>query len=98
MENVESVEEAERHFFRGLFKLALVAAVVGFIAKFVTSKKKEYSGLTVSEAKTKFEEKLGPRLGEEKASDIAEAVVEKLKEKGIVIDDPISDAVDEVID
>ncbi|HEY5889239.1 MAG TPA: hypothetical protein VIW94_00875 [Acidimicrobiia bacterium] len=98
MGKVDSVEESGGHFFRRLFKLALFAAVIAIIARFVMSKKEEYSGLTVSEARAKFEEKLGPRLGEDTASDIADTVVEKLREKGILIDDPIFDAVDKVVD
>lgn len=96
MESVESEEEAESHIFRRLFKLALFAAVIGFVARFVATKKKEYTGLTVSEAKAKVEEKLAPRLGEDTAADVADSVVEKLKERGIVVDDPLSEAVDDI--
>jgi hypothetical protein len=96
VKSVESVEETERHIFRSLFKLALVAVVVGFIARFVASKKQEYTGLTVSEAKAKVEEKLAPRLGDDTASDVADSVVAKLKERGMLVEDPISEAVDDL--
>lgn len=81
-------KEKSRSVFGSILRLAVLGAIAGFAAKFVAEKKRELSGLTVSEAKSRFEEKLGPRLGEDTASDIANAVVEKLRERGIVVADP----------
>lgn len=72
--------------------------IVGFVVSYLNGKKLEYSGLTESEARRKFEEKLAPKVGEEKAAEVADQVIPKLKERGVVIDDPIAEAVDEMVD
>lgn len=95
---MESAETKERHVFRSLFKLAIVAALVGFAVRMAAEKKKEFTGLTESEAREKLEEKLSPRLGDEAAADVAETVVDKLKGRGILAEDPIAEAVDEIVE
>ncbi|CAN5770934.1 hypothetical protein BH23ACT4_BH23ACT4_15550 [soil metagenome] len=71
--------------------------LVGFVASYLNGKKLEYAGLTESEARRKFEENLAPKVGDEKAAEIADKVIPKMKERGVVIDDPIADAVDEMV-
>jgi hypothetical protein len=68
------------------------------VVSYLNGKKLEYAGLTETEARRKFEEKLAPKVGEEKAAEIADQVIPKLKKRGVVIDDPIADAVDEIVD
>ncbi len=94
----ENTEAKERHFFRALFKLAIFVGLISLAVKFIAGKKEEYVGLTESEARQKFEEKLGARIGEDKAAEVADQVIPKLKEKGVIVDDPITDAVDDVVD
>lgn len=84
----------DRHPFRFLFKFALVVGFLALITKVVASKKEEYYGITESEARMKFESKLGPRIGEDKATEIADQVIPKLKEKGIIVADPVEDDAD----
>lgn len=72
--------------------------IIGFIVSYVNGKKLEWAGLTESEARRKFEEKLAPKVGEQKAAEVADQVIPKLKERGVVIDDPIAEAVDEMVD
>jgi hypothetical protein len=72
--------------------------IVGFVVSYLNGKKLEYAGLTESEARRKFEENLTPRVGEERAAEMADQVIPKLKERGVVVDDPIADAVDEMVD
>ena len=76
----------------------LFLGIVGFVASYVNGKKLEWAGLTESEARRKFEEKLAPKVGEDRAAEIADQVIPKMKERGVVIDDPIADAVDEMVD
>ncbi|MEX0796702.1 MAG: hypothetical protein WD274_08415 [Acidimicrobiia bacterium] len=83
---------------KSLFKLLAILGIVGFVASYLNGKKLEYAGLTESEARQKFEEKLAPRVGEARAAEIADQVIPKLKERGVVVDDPIADAVDEMAD
>lgn len=64
----------------------------------MNGKKLEYAGLTESEARKKFEQELAPKVGEDRAAEIADQVIPKMKERGVVIDDPIAEAVDEMVE
>ena len=77
----------ERHPFRFLFKLLLVVGALAAVSKVVASKSKDFQGLTESEARAKFESKLGPRIGSDKASEVADQVIPRLKEKGVIKSD-----------
>ena len=88
----------DRHPFRFLFKFALFVGFLALITKVVASKKDEYYGITESEARMKFESKLGPRIGEDKATEIADQVIPKLKEKGVIVADPVEDDADDADD
>jgi hypothetical protein len=83
-----------RHPFRFLFKFALFIGLAALISKFVASKKAEFMGLTESEARAKFEAKLGPRMGEDKAAEVADMVIPKLVEKGVIKSDAAEDTAD----
>ena len=88
----------ERHPLRTLVKFLLLIGAVAAISKVVAAKKEEYYGLTESEARAKFESKLGPRIGEEKASEVADQVIPRLKDTGVIRPDPMDQAVDTVKD
>ncbi len=88
----------ERHPFRFLFKFLLFVGALAAITKVVASKKKEYYGLTESEARAKFESKLGPRIGEEKAAEVADQVIPRLKDTGVIKPDPVEQAVEDAKD
>ena len=68
------------------------------MVSYVNGKKLEWVGLTESEARRKFDEKLAPKIGEERAAEVADQVIPKLKERGVILDDPIAEAVDEIVD
>lgn len=89
-------EKKERHVFRKVFRLAVLAGLVGFTAKMVAAKKAEYVGLTESQARVKITEKLSPKLGDIRAAEVAGQVVPRLRERGLVVEDPIVTAVDDV--
>lgn len=88
----------QRHPFRFLFKFLLLIGALAAITKVVASKKKEYYGLTESEARAKFESKLGPRIGEEKAAEIADQIIPRLKDTGVIKPDPVEQAVEDAKD
>jgi hypothetical protein len=96
----------ERHLFRSLIKLAVFVGLIYAAGRFITQKKDEYAGLTESQARTKFVDKVGPKLGEDTAKEIADQVIPKLKEKGLIKDDPedaagsdpVAEAVDSVVE
>ncbi len=76
--------EAESHPFRALVKFLVIAGIVAAVARVLASKRAEYAGLTEAEAKARFEERMGPWLGDEKAAEVADQVIPKLKESGIL--------------
>ncbi len=79
--------ESDRSFFGTLFKLALFIGIVMVIAKAIAAKKQEYYGISESEARYKVESKLSPRVGDDRAAEIADQVVAKLKQAGVVTAD-----------
>jgi hypothetical protein len=94
MEVAMTEAESDRHIFRSLFKLALLVGIIMAIAKMVAAKKDEYYGISESEARYKVESKLSPRVGDDRAAEIADQVVARLKVAGVVT----ADAVDNVVD
>lgn len=98
----------ERHPFRFLFKFLLFVGALAAISKVAASKSKDFFGLTESEARAKFESKLGPRIGEEKAAEVADQVIPRLMEKGVIkpdaekavedVKDAADDATEVIID
>jgi len=93
-----SNQEQERHPFRFLLKFLLFAGLLTAIARVMASKKAEFAGLTDSEARAKFEEKLGPWIGEEKAAEVADQVVPKLKDAGLLEPKAAANGMDKVKD
>ncbi len=92
---VQMSEEKKRRPFRVIFKLLVFLGLAAAVAKVLGAKKDELFGLTESEAREKFEQKLASRIGEDVASEIANQVIPKLKEKGVIKDDPAPSASDE---
>jgi hypothetical protein len=80
----ESMDTTERHPFRFLIRLAIFAGLVYAAGRLVAQKKDEYMGLTESEARSKFVQRAGPRIGDDTAEEIADQVIPKLKERGFV--------------
>jgi hypothetical protein len=77
-------------------KFLIVAGLLAAIARVLASKRAEFVGLSDSEAKAKFEEKLGPWIGDDKASELAEQVVPKMKEAGLLDANATEKAMDNV--
>ena len=91
-------EGQERHPFRFLLKFLLFAGLLAAIARVMASKKAEFAGLSDSEARAKFEQKLGPWIGDEKAAEVADQVVPKLKEAGLLEPKAAENGMDKVKD
>ena len=98
MEVAMSETESDRHIFRSLFKLALLVGIIMAIAKMVAAKKDEYYGISESEARYKVESKLSPRVGDDRAAEIADQVVARLKIAGVVTADAAKEAADDAGD
>lgn len=90
----QEIEGKERHPFRFLFKLAFYGGLIYLVSRFVAEKKDEYAGMTESQARDKFMEKMGPRIGDDNASEIANQVIPKLKERGLLEQDAAETAGD----
>ncbi|MGF1617631.1 MAG: hypothetical protein ACFCU2_07455 [Acidimicrobiia bacterium] len=95
---IEPATQRREPAIKSLFKLLLILGIAGFVVSYLNGKKLEYAGLTETEARRKLEEKLAPKVGKERAAEIAGQVIPRLKERGVVIDDPIAEAVDEMVD
>ena len=92
------VEVSKRRPIRALLRLAILGAVIYGISRMMLEKKAEYANLTESEARRKLIEKMSPRVGSETAAEIAEQVIPKLKQRGIVKPDPMAEAGDDIAD
>jgi gas vesicle protein len=75
---------AESHAFRTLVKVLLVVGIISAIVKFLSDRRKDFYGLTEAEARAKFESKLGPIIGEDRAAEVADQVIPRLKESGVL--------------
>lgn len=95
---MKSLAQRREPAIKSLLKLLTILGIVGFVVSYLNGKKLEYAGLTESEARRKVEEKLAPRVGGDRAAEIADQVIPRLKERGVVVEDPIADAVDEMAD
>lgn len=91
-------EKKDRHPLRFLFRVLVLGAFVYFAGRLVMMKKDEYYGLTESEARSKITDKLGKRVGPEKASEVADQVIPLLKDRGVVKSDPVSEAASNLAD
>ena len=94
--NIEEVETDERHPIRFLIKVAVLGGLIYAATRFVSGKKSEYADLTETQARAKLIEKLTPKLGDETANEIADQVVPKLKERGLVKPDPMAEAAEDL--
>lgn len=93
---IEEFETEERHPIRFLLKVAMFGGLIYMAVRFIAEKKDEYANLTESQARAKLIDKLSPNLGDETANEIADQVVPKLKERGLVKPDPMAEAADDL--
>ena len=93
---IESVDE--RHAIRTLVKFAVIVGIVFVAGRFLAQKKGEYANLTESQAREKLVDTIAPRVGDETAEDIANQVIPKLKDRGLIKPDPMEKAADAVVD
>ena len=71
-----------------LIGLALIAGAVAAAAKLMATKKAEWQDLSESEARQKVEERLPSRVPEEKRAAVADKVVTKMRERGVLREEP----------
>ncbi len=94
-EELQELEEVDRHPFRFMLKLAMFVGLLYAVGRFLAQKKDEYAGLTESEARDKFMDKMAPRVGDDQAAEIADQVIPKLKDRGFIQPDPKDDTTEQ---
>lgn len=87
IEEIEAIEAEERHMFRFLIRFVVLVGVLYVAGRFLAQKKNEYADLTESEARDKLMETMGPRVGDDTANEIADQVIPKLKDRGLIKSD-----------
>ena len=76
-----------------LIKLALLVGGAYAVSKVVTAKKAEWTGLGESEVRAKLNARLPDQMPAEKRSEIADKIVGKMREKGVLGEDaPVDEA------
>lgn len=76
-----------------LIKLAFLVGGAYAVSKVVTAKKAEWTGLGESEVRAKLDARLPEQMPAEKRSEIADKIVGKMREKGVLGEDAPTDEV-----
>jgi hypothetical protein len=76
-----------------LIKLALVVGGIAVASKVITAKKADWEGLAESDVRAKLDARLPDKVPAEKRAEIADKVVGKMREKGVLAEDaPVAEA------
>lgn len=75
-----------------LIKLGLLVGGIAFVAKMVSAKKSEWQGLSEPEVRAKIDSRMPDKVPAEKRDAVADKVVSKMREKGVLRDDGVSEA------
>ncbi len=83
-----------------LLLIAGVVALVALIAKKRSPNRAEWHGLTETEAREKLNERLPDKVPEDKREIIADKIVTKMRDKGVIIDvtDDAEEATEESVE
>jgi len=77
-----------------MFKFVVFVGMLYLAGRLLSQQKQKFSGISESEARTKIEVKLSPKMGEDKAAELADQIVTKLRDKGVIKADETPDIVD----
>ena len=91
---METQIETERHPFRFMAKFLIFVGMLYVAGRMLNQQKQKFSSFSESEARAKIETKLSPKMGEDKAAELADQIVSKLREKGVLKADEAVDVVD----
>lgn len=69
---------------RKFLKLALMIGGIAAVAKLVAAKKSEWMGLTEPQVREKLETRLPSRIPDDKRAAVADKVVSKMRERGVI--------------
>ena len=71
-----------------LIGFALIAGAVAVAAKLMAAQKAEWQGLSEAEVRERMEQRMPARVPEEKRADVADKVVAKMRERGMLREEP----------
>ena len=74
-----------------LIKLALVVGGVAFAAKMLEAKKADWEGMAESDVRAKLDARLPEQVPADKRTAIADKIVDKMREKGVLGEDAPAD-------
>ena len=77
-----------------LVKLALFGGAIAFAAKMISARKSEWAGLTESAVREKLDARLPGQIPDDKRAAIADKVVSKMRERGVIRGDEEPSAAD----
>lgn len=75
-----------------LFAVGLFAALIAGIVKVVSTQKAAWQGLTEPEIRTRLHTKLDSRIPAEKVDEMADKIVEGMRKRGTMGEEPPSEA------
>jgi len=67
-----------------LFKILIVVGLVAGAAKLMEAQKKEWQGLTETQARAKIDAKLPSKMPGEKRAEVTDKIVGAMKDKGVL--------------
>lgn len=70
-----------------LIKVVLLVGGVGMVAKMVAAKKDTWKGMSETDVRAKLDAKLPDKVPAEKRTEIADKVVGKMREKGVLVEE-----------
>ena len=72
-----------------LIGLALLAGAIAAASKVIAGKVSDWQGLTESEVRQKVETRIPSRVPEEKRAAVADRVVTKMRDRGVLSEEPV---------
>ena len=75
-----------------LIGFALIAGAVAAAAKLMATQKAEWQGLTETEVREKVGQRMPSRVPEEKRAEVADKVVAKMRDRGMLGEEPVAAA------
>jgi hypothetical protein len=75
-------------------RLLFVAMIIGaltLIAKKASQQREEWHDISEADARSKLDQRLPSRMPEEKKAEVTDKIVDKMRERGVIIDDTEAD-------
>jgi len=70
-----------------LLFVAVLGGVVAMIAKKASQQREEWHDISEADARSKLGDRLPSRMPEEKRAEVTDKIVDKMRERGVIVDD-----------